>query len=97
MASDESSFYWNDVPTMGWGPLGRRVKKARPSHHKRVSLLLAVGREGVISVAVHVGGVKSQHFADFLRTLPDRRPVIRDNCSIHKTKDVRASLPLRAM
>jgi len=36
IAVDESSFYWNDVPTMGWGPLGRRVRKARPSYRKRV-------------------------------------------------------------
>ena len=89
IAVDESSFYWNDVPSMGWGPKGKRVKKARPSHRTRVSLLLAVGREGVIGYKILTGGVKSQHFAEFIRTLPNNRPLILDNCSIHKTRDVR--------
>lgn len=90
IAVDESSFYWNDFPRMGWGPKGKRVKKARPRDRKRVSLLLAVGKEGVVAYAVLVGGVRSTHFTDFVRKLPDGRPVILDNCSIHKTKEVRA-------
>ncbi len=88
VAIDESSFYWNDYPRMGWGPKGKRVKKARPADRKRVSLLLAVGKEGVVAHTVMVGGVKSQHFADFVRSLPDGRPLLLDNCSIHKTKAV---------
>lgn len=89
IAVDESSFYWNDVPRMGWGPKGKRVKKARPSHRKRVSLLLAVGKDGVVGYCVLSGGVKSQHFVDFVKTLPEGRPLILDNCSIHKTKSVK--------
>ena len=90
IAVDESSFYWNDFPRMGWGPKGKRVRKARPRDRKRVSLLLAVGKEGVVTYSIMVGGVKSNHFADFVRKLPDGRPVILDNCSIHKTKEVKA-------
>ena len=89
IAVDESSFYWNDYPRMGWGPKGKRVAKARPRDRKRVSLLLAVGKEGVVGYAVLSGGVKSQHFADFVRSLPNNRPLILDNCSIHKTRKVR--------
>ena len=87
---DESSFYWNDKPSRGWGLKGQRVPKEKPTSRKRVSLLLAVGREGVVAHQVLSGGVNSTRFADFLRTLPDGRPVILDNCSIHKTRDVRA-------
>ena len=89
IAVDESSFYWNDVPRMGWGPKGKRVKKARPSHRTRVSLLLAVGKEGVVNYVLLSGGVKSHHFVDFVKTLPEGRPLILDNCSIHKTKSVK--------
>ena len=89
IAVDESSFYWNDVPSMGWGPKGKRVKKARPSHRTRVSLLLAVGKEGVVGYTLLAGGVKSEHFVEFVRGLPNGRPLILDNCSIHKTKEVR--------
>ncbi len=89
IAVDESSFYWNDFPRMGWGPKGKRVKKARPSHRTRVSLLLAVGKTGVISYSLLSGGVKSQNFVDFVKTLPEGRPLILDNCSIHKTKSVK--------
>jgi len=90
IAVDESSFYWNDVPKMGWAPKGKRVGKARPTRRTRVSILLAVGMEGVVSFKVVQGGVKSPIFADFIKTLPDDRPLILDNCSIHKTIAVKA-------
>lgn len=90
IAVDESSFYWNDFPRMGWGPKGKRVRKARPTDRKRVSLLLAVGKEGVIHFQTVTGGVKGTTFADFVSALPNNRPLILDNCSIHKTKEVRA-------
>lgn len=90
IAVDESSFYWNDVPTRGWALRGKRVKKARPSHRTRVSLILAMGREGVVHYEIRTGGVKGHHFADFVRNLPDGRPLIADNCSIHKCPAARA-------
>ena len=77
IAVDESSFYWNDVPSMGWGPKG-------------ISLILAIGAEGVVHHEVRIGGVKAAHFAEFVRCLPDGRPLICDNCSIHKAPCVRA-------
>ena len=89
IAVDESSFYWNDVPSMGWGEKGKRVKKARPSHRSRVSLILAVGTEGIIHYEIRVGGVKAIHFANFVSNLPDGRPLICDNCSIHKAPCVK--------
>ena len=90
IAVDESSFYWNDVPRRGWGKKGTRVKKARPTHRTRVTLILAVGREGIIHYELRTKGVKGVHFADFVRCLPDGRPLIADNCSIHKSPVVRA-------
>jgi len=81
---DESSFYVNDYPSRGWGQRGTRVRKARPTTRKRVSLLLAVGREGVVSHQILTGSVNTARFTDFVRTLPNNRPVILDNYVIHK-------------
>lgn len=89
IAIDESSFYLNDVPAMGWGPKGKRVKKARPTHRTRVTLILAVSKDGIVHHEIRVGKVNSLHFAAFVECLPDGRPVICDNCSIHKTRRVR--------
>lgn len=89
IAVDESSFYWNDVPAMGWGPKGKRVKKARPTQRKRVSLLLAVSKEGIVHHEIRTGGVKAVHFADFVDKLPNGIPLICDNCGIHKSPCVR--------
>jgi hypothetical protein len=90
IAVDESSFYWNDVPRRGWSKRGRRVKKARPTHRTRVTLLLAVGREGIIHYELRTKGVKGHHFADFVHNLPGGRPLIADNCSIHRCPAARA-------
>lgn len=84
IAIDESSFYVNDVPTMGWGPKGKRVKKARPSHRTRVTLILAVSKDGIVHHETRVGKVNSLHFAAFVEGLPSGKPIICDNCSIHK-------------
>jgi transposase len=43
----------------------------------------------VIGYTVLQGGVNAKRFADFVRTLPNDRPLLLDNCSIHKTKEVR--------
>ena len=36
------------------------------------------------------GSVNSAIFAEFVRSLPASRPIILDNCAIHKTQAVRA-------
>ena len=90
IAIDESSFYWNDVPRMGWSLKGTRVPKGRPTVKTRVSLILAVGREGIVHYELRKGGVNGDHFADFVRHLPSNRPLILDNCVVHKTSAVRA-------
>lgn len=85
---DESSFCVNDRPRRGWSRRGVRVPKGRPLRRKRVSLLLAIGREGVIAHKTVSGSVTGTTFAEFVSELPDKRPVIIDNASIHKTRAV---------
>ena len=84
---DESSFYWDDRPRKGWAPSGCRVhRSARKGGRKRVSLLLAVDENGVVASQLLSGGVKSEAIVKFFSMLPDGRPIILDNASIHRTK-----------
>ena len=86
---DESAFYMNDRPRKGWSTKGTRVPKAKPSPRRRLSLLLATDKRGIVSKRILAGGVKGDHVAEFLERLPDGRPLILDNASVHKTHVVR--------
>lgn len=84
---DESSFYWDDRPRKGWATSGSRVhRSARKGGRKRISLLLAVDENGVVASQLLSGGVKSDAIVKFFSMLPDGRPIILDNASIHRTK-----------
>ena len=79
----------NDRPRKGWSSKGTRVPKEKPSPRRRLSLLLATDKRGIISKRILAGGVKGHHVAEFLESLPDGRPLILDNASVHKTHVVR--------
>lgn len=87
---DEASFCSSDRPRKGWGPRGHRVPKQRPGRRYHLSLLLAIGYEGIIGYRMIRGGVNGAKFANFIEELPCGRPLIIDNASIHKTLVVRA-------
>ena len=90
MAFDESGFCINEIPKNGWGRKGTRVPKPQIARSKRISLLLVTDRDGIVSSKIVYGGVKSAQVSEFIQALPDNRPMILDNCAIHKTKEVRA-------
>lgn len=90
MMFDESGFYLNDRPRKGWSVRGTRVPKVMPSPRRRLSLLLVTDRCGIVAKKILAGGVKGTHVADFLKGLPEGRPLLLDNASVHKTKEVKA-------
>lgn len=90
MMFDESGFYLNDRPRKGWSVRGTRVPKGMPSARRRLSLLLVTDRCGIVAKRVLAGGVKGFHVSDFLKELPEGRPLLLDNASVHKTKEVKA-------
>lgn len=90
IAFDESGFYWNDFPNKGWGKRGERVPKHKAGPNNHVSLLLAVGKEGVVHRAVLEGGVGGAEVAKFFEGLPDGRPVILDHPNIHRGQALKA-------
>lgn len=90
MMFDESGFYMNDLPRKGWSLKGTRVPKGKPSARRRLSLLLVTDRNGIVARRILAGGVKGEHVAAFISELPNGRPLILDNASVHKTKEVQA-------
>lgn len=90
MMLDESGFYFHDQPSRGWSAKGRRVPKAKVAPRRRLSLLLVTDRTGVVASRVLSGGVKGEHIAQFVATLPSGRPLILDNASVHRTHAVKA-------
>ena len=92
---DESGFYMNDRPDRGWAPVGRRIHRGTPGRRTRLSLLLAVDKEGIVAKQIVSGGVSSATFSAFVATLPHDRTILLDNCSIHKAGVVRDTIRYR--
>lgn len=89
---DESAFISCDSMRRGWALRGRHVFKQPPKNRRRVSLLLAVAKEGVVASEIRHGSFKGDTFAAFVRTLPVGRRILLDNAFIYITY---AYLPLR--
>jgi transposase len=86
---DESSFVSCDSTRRGWALRGKHVFKQPPRSRKRVSLLLAIDRHGVVAASMKFGSYNSVAFAEFLKSLPVNKRVLLDNASIHRTAIVR--------
>lgn len=89
IAVDEASFVSSDRPRRGWGRGNSRVPRHPPKRRKRISLLLAIDRDGVVAMCHKAGAFNSATFADFLYSLPCGRKVVLDNVSFHKSRVVR--------
>ena len=88
IAVDESSFLSSDRPRRGWALAGNRVPKCPPVGRKRVSILLAIDRNGVVELEHCKGAYNSQRFSQFIQKLPMHRRIILDNVAFHKSKVV---------
>lgn len=89
IAIDETCFYLNDSRRRGWGPKGSRVRKAKMNSRIKVSMVLAIGRAGVVASETIYGNFNTASFADFLKRLPTGRRLVMDNVAFHKAKAVR--------
>lgn len=89
IALDESSFVNNDTPRRGWAQGSQHVPKPAPKNRQRVSLILAISRDGVVGRQLRTGSFNAQTFASFLQTLPANKRVIADNVSFHKSRCVK--------
>lgn len=89
---DETCFYYNDMPRRGWGLRGKRVPKRHPTKRTKISLLLAMDRDGVVASEIIRGNFNSISFASFIRKLPCNRRLIMDNVSFHKSNIVKEAM-----
>lgn len=87
---DETCFYLSDTQRRGWCPKGGRLRKCKMVSRIKVSMLLAIDREGVVAHSTIRGNFNTELFAEFVARLPCGRPIVLDNVAFHKAKKVRA-------
>ena len=100
MSIDESSFYFDMKPSMGYCHSTQRlVVPARPGGRTRWSLLMAVTNERVVGWKLFKGSIDSNKFTKFVYALDtDGRDILlMDNASIHKTHQVQDTIITRGM
>ena len=70
IAVDESSYVSTDRPRRGWALAGERVSRSPPIGRKRVSILLATDRNGIVQLENCTGAYNSERFTQFTQKLP---------------------------
>ena len=95
IAVDESSFVSNDTPRRGWAQGSQDVPKSAPRNRQRLTLILAITRNGVVGYQLHKGSFNAKLYAKFLETLPGHHRIIADNVSFHKSRCVRDAAEMR--
>jgi transposase len=94
LSIDETSLYFDMKPSLGYSKRGRRLVRSQHTHHRhRLSLILAIGCEGVVAHKLVHGSVKTEQFQDFIQSV--NRPgktLLLDNASFHKTRSVRNAI-----
>jgi transposase len=90
---DEASVYIDDMPRVGWGVRGKRLvlnlgRQARKP--RRVTLLMAVGCNGVVGWKTLDGSANTAVFSEFIESLGDLqgKTIIMDNVAFHKSNVV---------
>lgn len=90
LSIDETSFYYDTQRRYGRAKRGRRLhsNNHRTFGRRRLSLIIAVGTEGIVHSLLIEGNVNSQVFASFIATIPTenkRRVLLLDNVAFHKS------------
>ena len=97
---DEAAVYVEDSPRYGYARRGTRLKvrmRRGSSQRRKVTLLLAIGVGGVLAWHTLPGAANGAEFAAFIESIPglERKRVIMDNVSFHKTARVTNALRAR--
>lgn len=93
---DESCFYLGDHPRMGYAPKGTRLHVAASPmlRRKKFTLIMAVGRDGVVHYDVSECNCNKSRFIAFVNSIP-RPPgtvLLMDNVAFHRSKETQAAL-----
>lgn len=97
---DESAFYFDMKPVLGYARKGSRLKSVVHSHRQsKWTLLMAVSNEQVVGYELFKGSCNSAKFIEFMNNLDTagRRYMMMDNVAFHKTKTVAAALATKGI
>jgi transposase len=90
---DEGGFYIGDAPKYGYSPRGCRLqnRQSRTLRRRKLTLLLAVSRHGVVHFQIQEENCKKQDFLNFIRDMPQLSPrttLLMDNIAFHHSREV---------
>ena len=94
---DEVGFDHTVIPTVGYSSKGTKcISNCIVKQRKRLSVLMAIDKQGRYFYKASYEKINSSHFAEFIKSLPWKNSkVILDNASIHKTKDVNQAFQMQ--
>lgn len=90
---DEAGFYIGDACRYGYAKKGRRlqVQTSRTLRRAKLTLIAAVGTQGIVAYQVLSRKCKKLDFVDFVNNLPDEKVsgkmAVLDNIRFHHSKD----------
>jgi transposase len=98
---DEACFYLGDHPKTGYAPKGRRLNVASNPclRRKKLTLIMAVGRSGVLYYDISDCNVNKMLFLDFIKRLPcpPGTVVLMDNVAFHHSKETQSVLEAKGV
>lgn len=91
---DETSLFFDMKPSKGYAKRGSRLVHSKHTHHRfRLSLILAIGTEGILAHQLVRGSVDSTCFAQFIASIDQPgRALLLDNAAFHKSRVVRDAI-----
>ena len=97
---DEAGFYVGDSPKYGYSPRGCRLqtRQSRTLRRRKMTLILAVSRIGVVHFKVQDTNCKTSDFVDFIREMPqqsERTLLLMDNLQCHHSREVKQAIEAR--
>ena len=87
---DETCIYESALPIYGYSPKGTRLRRQQGRGQRvKYTLMMAIGREGVVHHSFFRGNGNTTNFSDFLRSIPGGSQVLLDNVAFHRAAAVR--------
>ena len=88
---DETGFYLGDCPRFGYSPRGKRlaVIRGKSLRCSKISMIMAVGAQGVVHFEVLDGNCRKDDFVRFVKALPvpPGSTLLMDNIAFHHSKE----------
>lgn len=96
---DEACFYIGDHPRRGYSKRGSKlsISMERSCVRRKYTILLAIGKGGVVRHELFKGSCNKERFVSFVQTLPPGKKIVMDNVAFHKSKETMFQLEKRRL